>query len=256
MTGQTGPQRGYGWIPQKADQRDQMMAPMSIKVLQKVPVKMSMRAEMPEVFDQGIIGSCTGQSVAAIIQHLYKKAGKPAGNLRHSRLFPYYNARELEGTANSDAGAVIRDVIKCASKYGSPFEAKWPYDTTHVFDKPPADVYTSATENPVRTYKLITQTKAGIIGALSLGHPIVFGFTVYESFESDAMSRTGMMPMPKPNERVLGGHAVVAVGYNLDKGLVEVRNSWGTNWGQEGYFFMPLEFILSRQASDFWILLS
>ena len=92
---------------------------------------------------------------------------------------------------------------------------------------------------------------------LAEGFPFVFGFTVYESFESQQVSKTGKVYMPKKNEKVLGGHAVLAVGYNDKDKRFTVRNSWGTGWGMKGYFTMPYDYLASRYLSDdFWTIRS
>ena len=90
-------------------------------------------------------------------------------------------------------------------------------------------------------------------GCLAAGYPFVFGFAVYESFESKEVAQSGVVPMPKPGERVLGGHAVMAVGYDDEQRNFIVRNSWGSGWGQDGYFLMPYHYLHDPNlASDFW----
>ena len=85
------------------------------------------------------------------------------------------------------------------------------------------------------------------------GYPFEFGFTVYESFESQEVAQTGVVPMPQQTEKVLGGHAVMAVGYDDAQQRIIVRNSWGTSWGQQGYFTMPYAYLTNHQlSSDFW----
>ena len=93
-------------------------------------------------------------------------------------------------------------------------------------------------------------------GCLASGFGFVFGFTVYESFESPTVAQTGEMPMPAPSEKKLGGHAVMAVGYDNASRMMIVRNSWGTSWGEAGYFMMPYEFIIGPNCSDFWTISS
>jgi len=90
-------------------------------------------------------------------------------------------------------------------------------------------------------------------GCLAAGYPFVFGFTVYESFETQDMAHSGVLQMPQPDEQVLGGHAGLAVGYDDASQRFIVRNSWGTDWGQAGYFTMPYAYLTTRGlASDFW----
>jgi len=100
-----------------------------------------------------------------------------------------------------------------------------------------------------RVDRMLSQMK----GCLADGFPFVFGFTDYESFESAEVARTGMLQMPKPREGVVGGHAVLAVGYDDKTERFMVRNSWGTSWGKRGYFTMPYSYMLTDNLSDdFW----
>jgi C1A family cysteine protease len=90
-------------------------------------------------------------------------------------------------------------------------------------------------------------------GCLALGYPFVFGFSVYESFESATVARTGKVPMPKPREALLGGHAVLTVGYDDVEERFLMRNSWGASWGMAGYFTMPFDYLVDPNlCDDFW----
>jgi C1A family cysteine protease len=166
-----------------------------------------------------------------------------------SRLFIYYNERALEGTIQSDSGAMIRDGIKTLAKQGVCSEKTWPYVISRFSVKPPAACYKEAANRQITSYLRIT-TLDEMRTCLADGFPFVFGFTVYESFETQQVERTGIMPMPKPKERVLGGHAVLAVGYDDKKKQFVVRNSWGTDWGLKGYFMMPYAYLADRNLSD------
>jgi C1A family cysteine protease len=113
--------------------------------------------------------------------------------------------------------------------------------------------YKDALKYKAVTYQRVVQTPSQLKGCLASGYPIVFGFTVYESFESDAVAKTGQVPLPKPSEKVLGGHAVLAVGYDETQQRFIVRNSWGKNWGLQGYFTMPYSYLTDNNlADDFW----
>ena len=179
-----------------------------------------------------------------------------ASQLTPSRLFIYYNERVIEGTVQQDAGAQIRDGVKAVATQGVCFEQgpdSWPYDITKFADTPPPACYAAALPNTVLQYSRIVRTAQQFKGCLAGGHPFVFGFTVYESFESQAVAATGVVPMPAAQEKTLGGHAVLAVGYDDSQQRFIVRNSWGTGWGMEGYFTMPYAYLTSRNlASDFW----
>ena len=120
-------------------------------------------------------------------------------------------------------------------------------------EKPSQECYSIAEKHRTVDYRAVEQSIEQLKAALIQGFPVVFGFTVYESFESDDVAKTGLMPMPKDGEKILGGHAVAVVGFDDSKKLFTIRNSWGSGWGDKGYFFMPYEFITNPDmASDFW----
>jgi C1A family cysteine protease len=148
-----------------------------------------------------------------------------------SRLFVYYNQRVIEGTVNSDSGAQIRDGFKVVAKDGDCPESEWPYDIAKVTDRPSARYYKDARKYRAVQYQRLVQNLNQMKGCLASGYPFVYGFTVYESFESQQVAQTGIFPMPAPGEQVLGGHAVLAVGYDDSQHRFIVRNSWGTAWG-------------------------
>jgi C1A family cysteine protease len=157
---------------------------------------------------------------------------------------------------NQDSGARIRDGIKSVVKLGVPPETEWSYSTdmSLVTKKPPVPAYTDALKNKVIAYHRVVQNISQMKGCLAEGYPFVFGFVVYESFESDTVAKTGVVPMPNPNaEQQVGGHAVVVVGYDDAQQRFIVRNSWGTGWGMSGYCTMPYAYLTDHQySSDFW----
>jgi C1A family cysteine protease len=174
-------------------------------------------------------------------------------NFIPSRLFIYYNERAIEHTVNSDSGAMIRDGMKSVAKQGDCPESLWPYDISNFTAKPSAECYSEALKDKVVQYQRLVQNPNQMKGCLSSGYPIVFGFTVYESFESSQVSRTGVVPMPAHGEQVLGGHCVVTVGYDDAQQRFIVRNSWGTSWGMNGYCTMPYAYLIDPNlSSDFW----
>lgn len=159
----------------------------------------------------------------------------------------------MEGTVDEDAGAMIRDGIKSVAKQGAPHERLWPYDLKKFRTKPSAPAYADARKHPAVLYERVAWDLQQLRGCLAAGYPFVFGFSVYTSFESAAVSKSGHMPMPKPKEKVLGGHAVLAVGYDHPKRRFIVRNSWGKTWGMSGHFTMPYAYLLDENLSDdFW----
>ncbi|HET7634059.1 MAG TPA: C1 family peptidase [Burkholderiales bacterium] len=241
----------YGWIPDVPDQRDHLYA-APIARLRAFPPKTDLRRQCPAVYDQGELGSCTGNAIAGAVQFDRRKL-KRRPDFVPSRLFIYYNERVIEHTVESDSGAQIRDGIKSVAKLGVCPETEWPYDIAKFAVKPPATCYRHAKKYRAIGYQRVVQSLAQMKGCLASGYPFVFGFTVYESFESDQVARTGVVPMPAAAEKVLGGHAVLAVGYDDTAQRFIVRNSWGRRWGIAGYFTMPYAYLADDNlAADFW----
>ena len=252
----------YGWKPDLPDQRDfSYSAPPAIAAA--LPAKMDLRKGCPPVYDQGQLGSCTANAIAGAIEFDQKKQGQP--QFTPSRLFIYFNERVMEGTAPSvDSGAQIRDGVKSVATQGACKETSWPYDdkntnpapcpTCKYAQKPTAACFTEAKKYKIKAYQRLNSAMMNTLkGCLASGYPFVFGFTVYQSFESQQVADTGIVPMPAPTEKVVGGHAVLAVGYDDSTSQFIVRNSWGTGWGIKGYFMMPYNYLINGQlADDFW----
>ena len=236
--------RGYGWRPQLPDVRDMLYA---AKLTGPLPSECDLRPSMPPVYDQGQLGSCTGNAIAGAME--YERDRQGLSDFIPSRLFVYYNERALEGTVSSDSGAAIRDGIKVVNSDGVCPETLWPYDIGMFSVKPPKRCYVAATTDKAVQYEAI-QTLGDLKDAIASNLSVVFGFTVYQSFESPAVAQSGVLPMPKPDEATVGGHAVVAVGYNDSKNQVIVRNSWGASWGDQGYFYMPYQYMTGSKASS------
>ncbi len=243
--------RGYGWVPDLPDQRDRIyQAPL--RRLAALPPSVDLRSACPDVYDQGELGSCTANAIAAALEFNQMKQ-EVADVFVPSRLFIYYNERVIENTVDEDAGAMIRDGIKSIAKQGGPHEALWPYNISKFRSRPNTRTYRDGAKHRAILYQRLVQTLDQLRGCLADGYPFVFGFSVYESFESDAVAKTGRMPMPKPKEKQLGGHAVLAVGYDDASQRIIVRNSWGPNWALDGYFTMPYAYITDDNlADDFW----
>ena len=238
--------QSYGWIPDRPDQRDLLYSAIAPKV--KLPSIVDLRAECSDVENQGHLGSCTANALAGNLQFLEKVSIKVYKDV--SRLFIYYNERALEGTVGTDSGAMIRDGIKVLAKYGVCWENIWPYDISKFTRKPTAACYKEGLKHCISSYHRL-QTLDEMFNCLAEGFPFVFGFTVYESFETLKVAQTGIVSMPKKSERALGGHAVMAAGYNQKQKRFIVRNSWGPQWGQAGYFTMPYAYV-EALADDFW----
>jgi C1A family cysteine protease len=279
---------GMGWLPDYPDIRDytfqsrELMAKKeihslvsptglggagSIDLLEMV----DLRKWCPKVEHQGMIGSCTAHAGVGIVEYYERRAfGK---HIDASRLFLYKTTRnlaELEG----DAGAFIRSTMGALVLFGVPPEKYWPYtDGVPDFDQEPSAFCYSFAEN----YKSIKYFRhdaphlseeavlSSLKRSISAGVPAMFGFTVYNSLEH--AQRDGKIPFPTGGERILGGHAVVAVGYDdrmeirnpdSDKptvGALLIRNSWGDGWGDAGYGWLPYEYVLRELAMDFWSIL-
>lgn len=254
----------YGWKPDLPDKRDFLYA-VPHPVAQALPPSVDLRPGCPAVYDQGQLGSCTANAIAGAIEFELKKQKLP--DFMPSRLFIYYNERVIENDVALDNGAQIRDGIKSVVAQGVCAEQLWPYSdkntdpspcpTCAYAEKPPANCYTQAKTHTVKLYQRLNQVLGTLKGCLAAGYPFVFGFTVYESFESQAVASTGIVPMPAPSEKIVGGHAVVAVGYDDAKQEFIVRNSWGTSWGIKGYFMMPYAYVTdSNLADDLWTIQS
>jgi len=205
------------------------------------------------VVDQGALGSCTANAIASGLREYWEKL---SGNLTLlSRLWLYWEERNMEGTINEDAGAYIRDGMKILQKLGCAPEADWPYDTTKFTQTPPENSTTDATKFIITEYHRVTDL-ISLKSALAEGSPVVLGIDVYSSFESSQVAQTGLVPQPNDGEQLLGGHAVLAVGYkddtkNLDQGVVICRNSWSESWGDKGYFYLPYSYFTSH-VTDMW----
>ena len=240
----------FGWLPDLPDHRDQpYAAPMEL--VGALPARADLRPQSPPVYDQGQLGSCTANAIAAAIQ--FDRMKQKLENFTPSRLFIYYNERVIEHSVDSDSGAQIRDGIKSVARQGDCPETEWPYVISKFRTKPPKNCYVDALKYKVVLYQRVAQSMSQLKGCLASGYPFVFGFTVYESFESATVARTGHAPLPQSGDAVIGGHAVIAVGYDDAKQRFIVRNSWGAKWGMKGYFTLPYSYLTNSQlADDFW----
>ena len=235
-----------GWTRDPIDTRDHLFAEAPIVL----PPIVDLSAQCSPIENQLSIGSCTGNAIVGALEYANRTFKKDLTDL--SRLFIYYNERVIEGTINEDAGAIIRDGIKTLVTYGVCPEKNCKYDMTKFTKSPTKTAYKKALKYRVSSYQSITNLD-GMLQCLASGKPFVFGFTVYESFETAQMQATGLMSMPKSGEKVLGGHAVLAVGYIQSTRMIKCRNSWGASWGINGYFFMPYDFISdTKLADDMW----
>jgi len=275
----------YGWVHDRPDQRDKLYAAIAAPPT-TLPSKVDLRERCSPVENQGQFGSCTGNALVGNLEFLEKKAGHHLTNL--SRLFIYYNERAMECTIGEDAGAMIRDGVKSLVKLDVCTEKLWPYRIARFTKKPSSACYKQARDHQITSYHRVIGLQQ-MKQCLAEGYPFVFGFSVYESFESPQVAKAGQLNLtfpvarygvglsfrevfgiefcdtpqlaagsfilPKPSEKQVGGHAVLAVGYDEQTERMLVRNSWGADWGIEGYFTMPYDYISNDNlADDFWTL--
>ena len=241
----------YGWLPDLPDHRDYYYAPPP-ELLAVLPAGVDLRAKCPPVYDQGRLGSCTANAIAAAIQFDRMKQ-RLSEVFTPSRLFIYYNERVIEHTVGSDSGAQIRDGIKSVARLGDCPEPEWPYVIAKFKVTPPRQCFNDALKYRVVSYQRLTPMLNQLKVCLASGYPFVFGFTVYESFESMEVARSGHASLPKAGERAVGGHAVLGVGYQDSRQWFIVRNSWGAQWGMKGYFTLPYTYLTDQNlSSDFW----
>lgn len=239
----------YGWKPDLPDHRDFAYA---ITKAISLPAKVDLTAQFPAPYDQGQLGSCTANAIGAAFQFELKKQGLK--DFMPSRLFIYYNERKMEGTVSRDAGAMIRDGVKTLNKNGVCAETLLPYNVKRFSVAPSIQCVHAALKNKATSYSRLNSASLNDLKTcLASGFPFVFGFSVYDGFESDEVAKTGVLNMPAKGENMLGGHAVCCVGYDDASGRFIVRNSWGADWGQSGYFTIPYEYLTdSNLADDFW----
>jgi C1A family cysteine protease len=242
----------YGWIKQRPDFRDYKFAPKPQTEAISYKVDLTETGFMPPVYNQGQIGSCTANAIAAAVDYERKKQGEEF--ITPSRLFIYANERLMEGTdLGNDSGAQIRDGIKSVSDLGVCPESLWPYHENAFNIKPPQNCYDEALNDKAIQYHSVDSNN--LMVALAQGNPVTAGITIYDSFEWPQVTEKGIVPMPKSNEHCLGGHAILLVGYDMEYKIYIARNSWGSQWGQNGYFSLPFDYVHNADlASDFWVI--
>lgn len=253
--------RKFGWKRDVKNARDVKYTPSKLRVVFPPSIDLRPNCTAIPIYDQGNLSSCTAN--AACFAYRYTEMIQALPHIfSPSRLFLYYNTRDLMGTTNIDSGASLRDTMIAAETWGVCSEAAWKYDITQFTTKPPQQYYDQAATAKVLTYMGVTQDLVSLKTALMEGNPIMFGFDVYSSFMM--IGSDGIMPIPAASDTIIGGHAVTIVGYDdsikfsstVSGGFI-VRNSWGPNWGQEGYFYMNYDYALNPiHAGDFWIIKS
>ena len=233
----------------------------AMSAMAALPAKVDLRGQFPPVYNQGPMGSCTGFAIAkGLGEYVLKKQNR---HVELSGLYLYYQERKMEGSLNEDAGALISDGMKVLDNLGCAPEKDHPYlpmskwsDAKALQEyltmKPGNDDVAAGKTYRIAGRKQITSLR-GIRKSLADGMPVVFGIAIFESFQSEKAAKTGVIPMPNvEKEEMMGGHAVVAVGYDNAKQVLIMRNSWGKEWGDKGYFYLPYGFIQQGLAADAW----
>ena len=232
----------------------QYQASLSVKT-GKLPNKVDLRSLMTPVEDQGQTNSCVANAVAGAYEYWVKKATKSDENI--SRLFVYYNARWRDGSQDKDEGSVIQFAMEGLSKFGACTEKSWPFDKRLIVKKPNGDAYKFAAPNRVQDMAQVPLELDAWKQALAEGKPIVFGCLLFDSFDQ-CTDKGGVVPMPEPDALARGthsGHSMCAVGYSDTEKVFIIRNSWGSDWGDKGYCYMPYSYLLNPKLNmgDCWV---
>jgi C1A family cysteine protease len=238
-------------LPDLPDQRDWKYVPTP-RQIKDLPSKMDLRQQCSAIEDQGKLGSCTANALAGALEYLQVRATGQC--MDASRLFIYYNERILRHSVDSDSGAMLRDGIKTLAFLGVCNEKLWPYKIERFAQCPPKTCYAQAKQHCIAEYRRLEDLD-GMRACLAQGLPFVFGFVVYESFKKPEVAKSGKAMLPKLGEKPLGGHAVMAVGYDDKSKRLLVRNSWGLRWGMGGYFTLPYGYMEDpRLSADYWMI--
>jgi C1A family cysteine protease len=246
----------YSLVRSTPDPRDLQYSAHLGADFSQLPRQADLRPYCSAVEDQGQTNSCTGHAIVGAMECDANIQGETP--IEYSRLFVYWNERNLEGTTNQDGGAELRDGIKMVAQYGACEEKLWPFDESKVLEKPSLEAFEDALKHKAIRYEAIEQNQDALLHCLGLNQrPVVFGLMIFESFESQEVADSGIVPMPQWHERSMGGHALLIVGYDLDKQMFLIRNSWSKDWGQQGYCWVPFAYILNPQlALDFWTIVA
>jgi C1A family cysteine protease len=243
----------YGWKRPAVPHKNKLKL---LAIKDDLPNSFDLNDKMPPVYNQLDLGSCTSNATDAAFAVAINNCGIKDKSGR-SRLFTYFNARTIDGSIHEDSGTTIDATIEGIQKKGACSETLYPYYSQYFANLPPAKCYEEGKAYSNISAHQVDQTQIQIEHAIYQGYPVIFGMTVYSAFETEAVASTGVVPMPKEGEAVLGGHAMVIIGYNKETRLFTCRNSWSSTWGKSGNCFIPYDYLLNENlACEFWVITS
>lgn len=224
----------------------------------ELPHKVDLRKNMTAIENQGQTNSCVANAVAGAYEYLAKM--HTGADYDVSRMFIYYNGRYLvneDVSTIEDTGSYIQKAIQGLKEYGACSEETYPFDVNSVNEAPYQEAYDEAAQFLVEDMALVPTDLYAWKHCLAEGYPIIFGINLYQSF--DKQRKKGMVPMPSSTEAGRashGGHAMLAVGYSDKDQVFIVRNSWGEDWGDNGYCYIPYDYLINPKfnSGDSWII--
>jgi hypothetical protein len=235
--------------PDKKNPNDKTFQPSQFSPA-NLPPKVDLRPYMTPVENQGASSSCTANAMAGAYEYLMNRVKGSSDDV--SRLFIYYNARELDGDPDKDEGTYLRSCIKVLQKHGTCSETTWPFDLHRIFEVPHNDAYDEATNFLIEDAYRVDVDLDSMRSCLAEGYPFTFGLELFGSFQKAGAN--GLIPMPDPDkEQHDGGHAMLCVGYSDSDKVFIVRNSWGEDWGDRGYCYIPYDYMTNPELNgDLW----
>jgi len=239
-------ENNLGWLPDHPDYYDQYSIYNSVKN----KISIDLRNISPGVYNQKLIRSGVANALAGLYEfHLIQKDINIV--FIPSRLFIYYNQRKLMDTVNYDSGSQIKTGLQVIKEYGICPETKWPYHNDYFDYEPTFDCYEYIIEK--FDYYRLHHNLESLKASLSNKNPFVFGMAVYTEFIN--ITEDGVLTMPSKDSKYIGGHCVMAVGYDDNKQSFIIRNSFGVEWGDKGHFYMPYDYITEPNlCKDFWVI--
>ncbi|PSB17248.1 peptidase C1 [Phormidesmis priestleyi ULC007] len=236
-----------GYRPEKQNSKDKKY---SAKRDRPLPPKADLRLYMTPVENQGGSNSCTANAVAGAYEYLANRLLGKSEDV--SRLFIYYNARELDGDSSQDEGTYLKSCVKVLRKYGACSENTWSFDLNQILEQPHKQAYAEAANFIVEEAARVDVDLHAMQSCLADGYPFAFGLQLFSSFQQAGSD--GLVPMPDPdNEKHDGGHAMLCVGYSDPDQVFIVRNSWGDEWGEHGYCYIPYDYMTKPELNgDCW----